>query len=398
VSDRSTFVIVGAGLAGAKAAETLRDEGFDGRIVLLGAEPERPYERPPLSKGYLAGRAQRDGAFVHSRSFYAERGIELRTGARVTTIDTRDHTVGLVGAETLPYDRLLLATGSVPRRPPIDGAGLDGVHVLRTLADADALRDRLAPGRSLAVIGAGWIGCEVAAAAREHGAEVTLIEAASTPLAHVLGTELGGLFADLHREHGVRVVTDAQVERIAGDRRAEHVVLAGGEPVAVDTVVLGVGVTPAVALAATAGLAVGDGVLVDELLRASEPDVYAAGDVANAFHPRYGRHVRVEHWANALNQGIAAGRSMLDRGEPYTRLPYFYSDQYDVGLEYAGLHDSTDRLVVRGSISERRLQAFWLDADDRVTAGLHINEWDAIEPIKQLVESGEGGIRTLERG
>jgi 3-phenylpropionate/trans-cinnamate dioxygenase ferredoxin reductase subunit len=373
-----TFVIVGAGLAGAKAAETLRDEGFEGRLLLVGDEAELPYERPPLSKQYLLGEAPRDGAHVHPREFYAERQIDLVAGT-ATELDAVEHRLALDDGRVLPYDRLLIATGATARRPPIPG--IERAHTLRSLPDSDALRAAFAEGGTVAVIGAGWIGCEVAAAARTLGCEVVLIEQGATPLETVLGRELGALFADLHRENGVRLLSEARVDAIeeAGVR------LADGTTIACDTVIVGVGVAPNTAVAT--GLAVEDGNVVDEHLRASAPDVFAAGDVASALHPRYGRHVRVEHWANALHQGPAAARSMLDRGEPYTRLPYFFSDQYDLGMEYVGLHAPGDRVVIRRPGEELRLQAFWVDADDRVTAGMHINDWDTIEAIERQIGS-----------
>jgi 3-phenylpropionate/trans-cinnamate dioxygenase ferredoxin reductase subunit len=377
-----TFVIVGAGLAGAKAAETLRDEGFAGRLVLLGDEAELPYERPPLSKQYLTGEAERDSAHVHAREFYAERNIELLTAA-ATELDVVEHRVALSDGGALAYDRLLIATGASPRRPPIPG--IERARTLRTLPDSDALRTAFSGGGTVAVIGAGWIGCEVAAAARSHGADVVLIEQAATPLEAVLGGELGTLFADLHRDNGVRVLCGAGVEAIEDG----HVRLSDGATVAADTVVVGVGVAPNTQLAAAAEIDVDNGIVADEQLRTSAPDVFAAGDVANAFHPRYGRHVRVEHWANALHQGPAAARSMLGRGEAYARLPYFFSDQYTLGMEYIGLHSRSDRLVVKRADDELRLMAFWLDGDDRVTAGMHVNEWDTIEAIERLIESGE---------
>jgi 3-phenylpropionate/trans-cinnamate dioxygenase ferredoxin reductase component len=386
VSDRQTFVIVGAGLAGAKAAATLREDGFDGRVVLIGDEPELPYERPPLSKGYLLGDSPREAAQVHPGEFYGEHDVELLSGVVVRELDVDGRRVVLTDDRTLDYDRLLLATGAVPRRPPIDGIDRPGVYVLRTLADSDVLRERLTEGRRVAIIGAGWIGCEVAAAARTRGAEVTVIEQAQTPLEAVLGRELGGFFGDVHRERGVHVMTGARVEQLDGGERVELVRLAEGTTVDCDTVVVGVGVAPDTRLA-DGQLEVDNGIVVDEHLRTSAPDVFAAGDVANAFHPRYGRHVRVEHWANALNQGVAAARSMLDRGEPYVRLPYFFSDQYDIGMEYSGLHSASDRLVLRGRLESRQFQAFWLGADGKVTAGMHVNDWDqGVDPIKQLIE------------
>jgi 3-phenylpropionate/trans-cinnamate dioxygenase ferredoxin reductase subunit len=377
-----TFVIVGAGLAGAKAAETLRDEGFAGRLVLAGDEAELPYERPPLSKQYLTGEAERDSAHVHPREFYAERDIELVTAA-AAELDAVEHRVALADGRVLAYDRLLIATGASPRRPPIPG--IEQARTLRTLPDADALKVAFEGGGTVAVIGAGWIGCEVAAAARAHGADVVLIERAATPLEAVLGGELGALFADLHRDNGVRLESNARVEAIEAGR----VRLAGGSTVAADTVIVGVGVAPNTQLAAAAELDVDNGIVADEQLRTSAPDVFAAGDVVSAFHPRYGRHVRVEHWANALHQGPAAARSMLGRGEPYTRLPYFFSDQYTLGMEYVGLHSANDRLVVKRAGDELRLMAFWLDEGHRVTAGLHVNEWDTIDAVERLIESGE---------
>jgi 3-phenylpropionate/trans-cinnamate dioxygenase ferredoxin reductase component len=381
VSDASTFVIVGGGLAGAKAAETLRAEGFDGRVVLVAAEPELPYERPPLSKSYLAGDSTLADAQVHDADFYSAHDVELVVGRRAARLDPATHRVRLSDGRELGYDRLLIATGAVPRRPPIAGADGDAVHVLRSVADADALRKALAGGGRLAVIGAGWIGCEVAATARGLGAEVTVIEHGAVPLERVLGPRLGAFFADLHRSHGVELLANANVERID----ARGVWLAGGRAIESDAVLLGVGVAPATELAESGGLRIADGIVVDELLRTSVPDVFAAGDVATAWHPRYKRHVRVEHWDNAQAQGAAAAHSMLGVGEPYAGLPYFFSDQYDLGLEYVGLHDPGDELVIRGSLDEGRFQAFWTAADGTTSAGMHVNDWDAIGPIRAAV-------------
>ena len=382
-----TFVIVGGGLAGAKAAETLREDGFAGRIVLIAAEDELPYERPPLSKQYLLGSAPREEAYVQPREFYGEREIELLTGAAATAVDVAEHRVTLADGRGFSYDRLLIATGAVPRRPPIPGIDLDGVHTLRTLADSDTLRETFAREGKVAVIGAGWIGCEVAAAARTLGAEVALVGRTETPL-QVLGPKLGAWFGDVHASHGVRLITGARVERIDGDGRAQAVHLADGGAIDCDAVIVGVGVAPDTTLGEAAGLEIDNGILVDEHLRTSAADVFAAGDVANAFHPHYGRHVRVEHWANALNQGPAAARSMLGAGEGYDRLPYFFTDQYDVGMEYVGLHSSDDTLVLRGSLDDAAFHAFWLDADRRVTAGMHINQWDTIEAVERLIRAG----------
>ena len=386
-----TYVVVGGGLAGAKAVETLRAEGFTGRVLLVGAEDELPYERPPLSKGYLLGTQDRDAAIVHDRSWYDDRSIELRLGTRATGLDTAAHELVLGGRERVGYERLLLATGSAVRRLEVPGADLDGVLYLRELRDADRIRGLLEDGARLAVVGGGWIGLEVAAAARTRGCEVTLLEAAALPLQRVLGDEVAGVVADLHREHGVdlRLSTGvAQVEGAAG--RVTGLTAADGRHVPADAVVVGVGIRPRTELAESAGLEVDDGVLVDRSLRTSDPDVFAAGDVANAYHPLLGRRVRVEHWANALHGGPAAARAMLGQEVVHDRLPYFFSDQYDLGLEYVGqpAPGEVDRVVLRGDVPGRAFQAFWL-AGGRAVAGMHANQWDeGIEPIKALVTSG----------
>jgi len=380
------IVIVGAGLAGAKAAETLREEGYEGRLVLVGDEPERPYERPPLSKDYLRGDATRESVHVHEAGFYDERTIELRTGTPVTAIDVAGRSVTLGGRETLSWDRLLLAIGAEPRRLALPGADLEGVLYLRDLGDSDRLRAALAAGGRLVVVGAGWIGSEVAASARQLGLEVTLLERLAVPLENVLGATLGGLYADLHLEHGVDLRCGVELEAVEGAGRVERVRLADGRTIDCSSVVIGVGVVPRTALAEAAGLAVDDGVLVDATLRTSAPGVYAAGDIANATHPFYGRRVRVEHWANALNQGPVAARNMLGRQEPYDRIPYFFSDQYDVGMEYSGLARGSDEVVLRGDLASRELIAFWI-ADGRLAAGMNVNVWDVNEPIQALIRS-----------
>ncbi len=380
------IVIVGAGLAGAKAAQTLREEGYEGSLVLVGDEAERPYERPPLSKEHLRGEVGPDEVYVHDAGFYEDRAIELRTESAVTAIDTGGRTVSLADGQRLPWDRLLLATGAEPRRLGVPGAGLDGVLHLRTLADGRRLQAALGAAGRLVVVGAGWIGSEAAASARQLGVEVTLLERLAVPLENVLGPTVGRLYADLHREHGVEFLAGAALEAIEGTGRVERVRLAGGRTIDCSAVLVGVGVVPRTQLAEAAGLAVDDGVLVDATLRASVPGVYAAGDVANATHPFYRRRVRVEHWANALNQGPAAARNMLGRDEPYDRIPYFFSDQYDVGMEYSGLARGSDEVVLRGDLESRELIAFWL-AEGRVAAGMNINVWDVAEPIQALIRS-----------
>lgn len=382
------YVIVGGGLAGAKAAETLRAEGFDGPVVLVAGEPEVPYERPPLSKDHLLGKAGRESARVHTADWYAEQRVDLRTGVRATSLDPGAHRLGLDTGAELPYAKLLLATGSSARRLPVPGADLDGVRYLRTLADSDRLlADLSGGGRRVVVVGAGWIGLEVAAAARHHGNEVTVVEPQPTPLHAVLGPDMGRVFARLHRDHGVDLFTDTVVREFRGSGgRVKSVVTDGHAGLPADLVVVGIGATPNVELAAAAGLEVDNGVVTDDALRASAPDVFAAGDVASSFHPLYGRYVRVEHWANALNGGPAAARSMLGEAVSYDRVPYFFTDQYDLGMEYSGLGGPTDTVVTRGDVDAGEFIAFWLH-DGRVVAGMNVNVWDVTDRIQALIRA-----------
>jgi 3-phenylpropionate/trans-cinnamate dioxygenase ferredoxin reductase subunit len=379
-----TFVIVGASLAGAKAAETLRHEGFEGRLVLVGTEDERPYERPPLSKDYLRGEAGRERVYVHGEDFYAEHDIELRLGRAAVDMNASLREVALDDGERLRYDRLLLATGAEPRRLAIPGADLDGVHYLRTVADADGLRERLDRGGAVVVVGAGWIGAEVAASARQRGLDVTLIAPDQVPLERVLGREVGGVYRDIHTEHGVHMLMGARVEAFEGDGAVDRVRTSRGRHLECDFVVVGIGVQPRTQLAGRAGLSIGDGILVDEYLQTTAPGVFAAGDVAGAQHPFYRERIRVEHWANALRQGPVAARNMLGAAEPYDGLPYFFSDQYEVGMEYSGFARTWDRVVFRGDPASREFIAFWL-AGDRVQAGMNVNVWDVVDPIQRLI-------------
>jgi 3-phenylpropionate/trans-cinnamate dioxygenase ferredoxin reductase component len=381
-----TFVIVGAGMAGGKAVETLREEGFDGRVVLLGAEPERPYERPPLSKDYLRGEAERGSVYLQEDAgWYDEHDVEVRTSTHVESLDVAGQGVVLAGGERIDYDALLLATGAEPRRPPIPGTDLGGVHVLRSLEDSDALRDVLDAGGRLVVVGAGWIGSEVSASARQRGMDVALVESQSVPLEGVLGPELGAFYRDVHADHGVQLHLGTGVEAIEGDSRAERVRTSDGTVLDCAAVLIAVGVAPRTRLAEGV-LDVDNGILVDASLRASAAGVFAAGDVANHAHPLFGR-LRVEHWANALEQGPSAARAMLGQDAVYDRVPYFFSDQYDVGMEYAGHSAPGDTVVFRGDPAAREFIAFWL-RDGRVTAGMNVNVWDVNEHLQALVRSG----------
>ena len=383
---KQTFVIVGASLTGAKAAEELRNQGFDGGIVLIGEEDELPYERPPLTKDYLRGEVPREKARVHEDGFYEQHDIELLTAVKVTAIEPAERRVFVDGDPGPGYDRLLIATGAQPREIGFPGAGLDGVHYLRTLADCDALRARFEAGGKVVVIGAGWIGAEFAASARQRGLDVTVIEPAAVPLERVLGKELGAFYGDVHRSHGVELLTGTAVEAFEGQDAVERVTTTDGRSIACDFVVVGVGAVPRVGLAQLAGATIENGVVVDEALATSLPDIFAAGDVANAWHPFFERRVRVEHWANALNQGPAAARSMLGQAVAYDRLPYFYSDQYDVGMEYSGDVREYDEIVYRGALADGAFIAFWLK-DQRVIAGMNVNVWDVNEHVQTLIRS-----------
>jgi len=374
-------VVVGGGLAGAKTAEALRAEGYDGPVTLLGAEDELPYERPPLSKGYLAGEAGFDEAVVHPEEWYAEHEVELRRGTEVTALHLGENEVELADGERVPFSWLVLATGSEPRRLPVPGA--ETALTLRTRADSDRLRQTFGAGRRLVVVGAGWIGLEAAAAARGAGTEVTVLEASELPLLGVLGPEAGEVFAGLHREHGVDLRLGARLEAITPD----GVRLADGSVVPGDAVLLGVGVSPRTSLAEAAGLAVDNGVLVDASLRTSDPRVFAVGDIASHDHPVLGHRVRVEHWNTALTQPATVAAAILGRDASYEELPYFFSDQYDLGMEYVGhaTREATARVVVRGDLAGREFVAFWLDDEDRVLASMNVNVWDVVDEVRPLI-------------
>ncbi|HTU14922.1 MAG TPA: FAD-dependent oxidoreductase [Solirubrobacterales bacterium] len=378
------IVIVGAGLTAAKATEELLDQDFGGEIVPLGDEDVRPYERPPLSKEFLRGES--DPPFVHDEAFYERERIELRTGVAVSSIDPAGSTVSLDGGETIGFDRLLIATGAEPRHLDLPGSALEGIVTLRTLEDSKALGARLGDGLKVAVIGAGWIGSEVAASARQKGCEVTMIAPETVPLERVLGEELGAFYRDVHTDHGVRFLGETATTGFNGSERVESVSTDRHGDVPADLVVVGVGVSPRAGLAEAAGIATENGILVDASLETDLPGIFAAGDVANAWNPFYERRIRVEHWANARRQGAAAARSMLGQKVEFDEIPYFYSDQYDVGMEYVGFAAEWDEIVYRGDVAAREFIAFWLK-DGRIAAGMNVNVWDVSETIRDLIRA-----------
>ncbi|MFJ4650855.1 NAD(P)/FAD-dependent oxidoreductase [Nocardia sp. NPDC088792] len=388
----SRFVIAGGGLAAAKLAEALRANDFDGTVSLVSAEERLPYERPPLSKECLLGKKTVDDCIVDTAQWYRDHHIEVLLGTTVTGIDRASKTIALPDGTTLPYDKLALATGSRPRKLPLPGADAENVYVLRTAEDSETLLELFRGAQRLVVIGAGWIGLEVTAAARIAGLEVTVLETQQTPLEGALGTEMGAVFGGLHREHGVDLRTGVKVaEIVTRDGIATGVRLGDDSVIEADAVLVAVGARPNIELAVDAGLSTAGGVLVDESLATSDPDIVAVGDIADQQHPILGQRVRVEHWANALNQPAVAALTMLGKPGVYDKLPYFFTDQYDLGMEYTGYvapHRDA-RVVVRGDLGKREFVAFWLSSSDRVLAGMNVNVWDVTDRIKQLILSGE---------
>ena len=378
-------VVVGAGLAAAHVVATLREEGDDKPVVLIGDEVDRPYERPPLSKGYLQGTSPRDDVFVHAEDWYADHDVETRFGTTATSVDRSARSVTLSDGSVLGYDHLVLATGSSPRTLDVPGADLDGVRTLRRLRDSDRLREDLAARSRLVIVGGGWIGLEVAAAARSAGCDVTVLEYAAQPLLRVLGPQLAAYFAALHRTHGVDLRTGVGVEAFEGHAGRVTGVRVGGDLVPADVVLVGVGAAPNVGLAVAAGLAAdARGIAVDEHLRTADPAVLAAGDVALAHNTALGHSLRVEHWDNAIRQGGLAGRTILGQDAVHDWQPYFYTDQYDLGMEYVGYADADDPVVVRGDPAGAQLVAFWL-RDGRVRAAMNVNVWDVNDRLRALV-------------
>ncbi|OBB96335.1 NAD(P)/FAD-dependent oxidoreductase [Mycobacterium sp. 852002-40037_SCH5390672] len=392
MASSTSFVIIGGGLAAAKAVEALRDNNFDGHIMVFADEEHLPYERPPLSKEYLAGKKSLNDFTVQNSGWYRDNNVDIRLSTRVSTLDAAGHTVGLLDGTTVSYDKLLLATGSAARHPPIPGSDAGGVHYLRSYEDAVVLNSVLNQGASLAVVGAGWIGLEVAAGARQRGVEVTVVETAKQPLVAALGETVGEVFATLHREHGVDLRLETQVDEVTradgAHGSATGLRTHNGATIAADAVLVAVGAQPNTELAEQAGLSMGDGgVLVDASLRTSAPDIYAVGDIAAAQHPLFGARIRTEHWANALKQPAVAVAGMLGTPGEYAELPYFFTDQYDLGMEYVGHAPSFERVVFRGDVAGREFVAFWLDGDDRVLAGMNVNVWDVLDDVKALIRS-----------
>jgi NADPH-dependent 2,4-dienoyl-CoA reductase/sulfur reductase-like enzyme len=375
------IVIVGGGLAAAKTAEELRERGYDGTVTLLGAEEHLPYERPPLSKSVLLGEKEPESAIVHDEAWYADHDVEVRTSTTVSAIDLERRTVATDGGE-VSYDQLVLATGSEPRRLPAADRSGARVAYLRTMDDGVALRSALQEQPRVVIVGAGWIGLEVAAAARTHGCEVTVVEPQSQPLLSVMGEQVGAAYADLHRAHGVDLRLGTSVE----DLDRTHVRISEGDPLPADLVLVAIGAVPRTALAEQAGLATDNGVLVDATLRTSDPHVFAIGDIANHDHPVLGRRVRVEHWDNAIEQGRTVARNLLGEDVAYERAPYFFTDQYDLGMEYVGLADREhlDSVVIRGNLSDLKGIAFW-HYEGTVQAAMHVNEWDATDDLRALL-------------
>ena len=401
MAESGAIVVIGGGLAGGKAVEGLRENGYDGRIVVVAQEHHLPYERPPLSKGYLTGDEELESVFVHPPDWYDDQSVDLRVGTTATRIEP-DAGVVVVDEERVGYDRLLVATGATPRHLPVADDSGAPVTYLRTIEDSRRIKESLRAGRRVVVIGGGWIGLEVAAAARTRGCIVTVLEALELPLVRVLGPELAEVFKSLHESQGVDVRTSVSVSSVESAGRQAVVRLGDGSSLEADLLVVGVGVQPNTGLAEAAGLKTDNGIVVDDRLRTSRENVFAAGDVANAYHPRLGRHVRVEHWDNALEQGLAAARNMLGADEPYDRLPYFFTDQYDLGMEYVGNvgPQGYDQVILRGDVPGRVFTAFWVKSG-RVVAGMHVNDWDAIDPIRSIVGAGTvdlAGLRDASVG
>jgi 3-phenylpropionate/trans-cinnamate dioxygenase ferredoxin reductase subunit len=380
------YVIVGASLAGATAAITLREEGADGTVTLIGAENEPPYERPPLSKAYLRGDAPFDKSLVRPAAFYAEHGIETIFGARAARIDPSARIVELEDQRRVPFDVLLIATGGRNRRIAIPGGNLEGIYSLRTVKDADRIREEIVAGRRVVVVGMGFIGSEVAASLRQKGLDVVAIDPSRTPLFRVLGEAVGQTIADLHRAHGVRTIFEDTVAAFEGTRRVTHAVTKAGLRLECDFVVVGIGIEPAVELLDGSGIHVDNGVVVDEYCQTDVSGVYAAGDVANHYHPIFDRRIRVEHWQNAIKQGAAAARNMLGKHVAYDEVHWFWSDQYGANLQYAGFHMKWEQLVVRGRLDSGSYLACYVNGG-RIDAAVGLDRARDVRRVMPLIKS-----------
>ncbi len=384
MAQNESYLIIGAGIAGGTAAETLRKQGFDGEIHLIGAEPHRPYDRPPLSKEFLSGAKEQEKLYFKTEDFYTEQSIELHLVAEALALDTSSNTVTLSNADALHYDKLLLATGSQVKRLPNPGANLDGVHYLRNIEDSKAIAQSMSGAGRAVIVGAGFIGSEVAAVCKAAGLEVTVLEIQPQPMAHILGAKMGAIYANLHTNRGIDLRLSEGISEIRGQSRAEQVITDKGNTIDCDLVVIGVGISPDTSLAEAAGLDVEGGILIDENCRTSNPNIFAAGDVANWFHPGLGHRLRVEHWDNALNQGAAAAKSMLGNPEAYAPVLYFWSDQYDLNIQYLGHAAEWDEIAVRGNPSEEKFSAFYLK-DGSVHGALIVNNFRDIRPTRTLI-------------
>jgi 3-phenylpropionate/trans-cinnamate dioxygenase ferredoxin reductase component len=394
--DRPRFVVVGASLTGATTVAALREEGFDGELVLVGSEDHPPYERPPLSKEYLRGEQPFEEALVRPPEWYAEQDIQLRTGTRAVQIRPRDQTVVLAGGESIRYEALLVATGSRNRRLDVPGAELPGVFDLRRAGDAERIRAAAEGGARVVCVGMGFIGAEVAASLRTMGNEVAVVEVFETTLYRILGPDIGRALEGVHRDHGVVLHFNEAVARFEGDARLERVVTSGGKTIDADVAVVGVGTEPASEIMAGTGLDQGSGIPVDAALRTEIPGVFAAGDVARHDHPVFGP-IRVEHFDNAIKMGGHVARSMLGKSEPFDDAHWFWSDQYDSQVQMAGFAPTWDRMVVRGSIEDRSFCAFLLDASGVVRSTVSL-DWKrdvrrSFELIRREVAPDEAALR-----
>jgi 3-phenylpropionate/trans-cinnamate dioxygenase ferredoxin reductase component len=384
---KERYLVVGASLAGATAAATLREEGFDGDVVLIGAEPSFPYERPPLSKSFLRGESTMQEAMVRPEAFYADNRIETRFGTTVVGVDTAGKTIEVAGGDPVSFDKLLIATGARNRRLPIPGIDLEGVLDLRTLGDAARIRAEMVPGRRVVLAGMGFIGSEVAASLRQRGLEVHVVAGGKAPLDRVLGVDVGRVIEGIHRDHGVEMTFEDQVAGFEGNGRVRAVKSASGLSLPCDFVVLGLGVEPVAGFCDGSGIEVDDGITVDEHCRTNVAGVFAAGDVANHYHPVFRRRIRIEHWNNALAQGRVAALNMLGRDTPYDEIHWFWSDQYEHTIQYAGYHREWDELVIRGSLESRSFAAFYL-LEGRVQAVVSVDRPADVQDAMGIIRAG----------